>query len=142
MYLLDTNIISYLFLGNDAVHSKFTNIPPDKITTCSIVCSELLYGANKNSLNSDKKNLLNGFYNQLFGQVQIFEYDLSSARIFANLKINLEESGKIIEDFDLMIASVTIDNNLILVTNNTKYFDKIKGLKLENWTTDPETSSG
>ena len=38
------------------------------------------------------------------------------------------------EDFDLMIASICLANDLILITNNTKHFDRIKELKIENWT--------
>jgi len=52
---------------------------------------------------------------------------------FGSIKIKLQESGKIIADMDLIIASTALNWNYTLVTNNTKHFINIKGLLLENW---------
>lgn len=49
------------------------------------------------------------------------------------LKAELEKEGKIIDDADLFIAACALTNNLILITNNEKHFEKIGSLKLENW---------
>ena len=59
--------------------------------------------------------------------------DEKSLNIYARTKAELKRKGGLIDEFDLLIASVAIANGLILVTNNKKHFDRISGLKLENW---------
>jgi predicted nucleic acid-binding protein len=58
---------------------------------------------------------------------------LESTEIFGLLKAQLEISGNRLDDFDLIIASCAMAHNLTLVTNNTKHFQRIDGLKLANW---------
>jgi len=53
---------------------------------------------------------------------------------FAELKSCLEKAGERLDDFDLLIAATALNHNLILVSNNTRYFTRIKNLPLENWT--------
>jgi predicted nucleic acid-binding protein len=60
-----------------------------------------------------------------------------SAQIFGMLKASLKKSGAPLDDFDLLIASCAMAHNLTLVTNNTKHFSRIDGLKLTNWTIYP-----
>jgi tRNA(fMet)-specific endonuclease VapC len=57
----------------------------------------------------------------------------SSAKISAELYSTLRQSGKIIDDIDLLIAGVAIDNDMILITNNEKHFERIPGLNFDNW---------
>jgi predicted nucleic acid-binding protein len=102
-----------------------------ELSLCSIVLSELIIGA----LNHKTKSVeLIDFYKGLGETMNIFDFDVQSAWVFANLKRNLIKQGKIIEDFDLMIASICLVNNLTLVTANTKHFERIEGLKIEDWT--------
>lgn len=53
--------------------------------------------------------------------------------VFADIKAKLFDKGIRIEDMDLLIAATAIYNELTLVTNNTKHFENILGLNLENW---------
>ena len=59
------------------------------------------------------------------------------ADVFGMLKASLKKTGKILDDFDLIIAACAMTGNLTLVTNNTKHFGRIDGLKLANWTSYP-----
>lgn len=52
---------------------------------------------------------------------------------FAKQKAALRRSGTMIDDFDLLIASTAIANNLIAVTDNTKHFERLSALTLQNW---------
>ncbi len=54
------------------------------------------------------------------------------------LKASLKKTGMLLDDFDLIIASSAMTDNLTLVTNNTKHFSRIDGLKLTNWTVYPK----
>ena len=132
MFLLDTNTISYFFRKNPQVTQKISTIKdPNTLLSCSIVASELLFGALQNL---SKKDSLIQFYNIFFQKVEIVDYDLKAAQVFAKIKTELSLKGQLIEDFDLMIATICLTNKLTLVTNNIKYFSKIQNLKLEDWT--------
>ena len=52
---------------------------------------------------------------------------------FGKLKAQLQKSGKVIDDMDLLIASTAISRNMILVTHNTKHFIEIPNLAIEDW---------
>ena len=65
--------------------------------------------------------------------VTVLPFDEASARRFGKLKAELETRGEPLDDLDLEIASIALENNLTLVTNNTDHFKRIKGLELENW---------
>jgi tRNA(fMet)-specific endonuclease VapC len=78
-----------------------------------------------------------------FKQLNVFEEFIAeniiiplsekSAKISAELYSALRQSGSIIDDIDLLIAGIAIENDLTLVTNNQKHFQRIPGLKIENW---------
>mgnify|MGYP000995002247 CR=1 FL=1 len=55
------------------------------------------------------------------------------AEAFGAIRADLERKGQIIGPYDMQIAAQTLTRNLILVTNNTAEFERIPGLKLENW---------
>lgn len=58
-----------------------------------------------------------------------FDVILKAADIYASLK----EQGTLISDADILVAAIAITNNVVLITNNTAHFSKIKGLQLDNW---------
>ena len=57
----------------------------------------------------------------------------SSAMLFGKIKADLKSKDKIIEDLDILIASIAIADNCILVTNNTDHFERVGELQIENW---------
>ena len=67
--------------------------------------------------------------------LEIIPNGQEAAEIFARVKAELEIKGTRLDDFDLLIASCALTHNLILVTNNLKHFQRIPGLRLENWIT-------
>ena len=127
MFLLDSNIISYAIRGNREIKDKI-NQYHDTIKLNSIIQAELFYGAYK-----IKSESLAQVYNIFFETFDILPFGSREATIFAQLKANLANEGNIVEDTDLMIASIALTNNLTLVTNNTKHFARIPDLKLSNW---------
>jgi len=54
--------------------------------------------------------------------------------LYAKEKARLRKSGLTIDDFDLLIGVTAVTNNLVMVTNNTGHFQRIKGIELEDWT--------
>lgn len=132
MYLIDTNILSYGIKGNKEVVNKFAKTDPVLIYTCSIVQAEIYYGL-ENHPNKLKVGQIRQKYDGFFGEVKIVHFDSRSATIYGQIKYFLKQLGRIVEDMDIMIASVAITHNLILVTNNTRHFADIPGLVMEDW---------
>ncbi|EDN65528.1 conserved hypothetical protein [Beggiatoa sp. PS] len=65
--------------------------------------------------------------------MEVLGFDKRSDEVFARLKAELKQTGKMIADMDLMIASICVTNHFTLVTNNTKHFQRIQELSIENW---------
>ncbi len=63
----------------------------------------------------------------------VIDVDKAVMETFSDLKVTLQKIGTVIDDMDLLIAATALTLNLTLVTNNEKYFRKIAGLKIENW---------
>ena len=133
MYLLDTNIVSYLQAGKTSVAQKVTAQDAGEIAICGPVLAELYFGA---YLNPIKEKILIEKYQQVERICQAYDFSSLEAKTYAKLKAELTKAGKIIEDFDLMIASICLANDLILVTHNLKHFKNIPGLKVEDWVVD------
>ena len=70
---------------------------------------------------------------RFLNNMTILPFCEDSSYIFAEQKAVLKKGGNIIADLDLMIASIALNHKSILVTNNTKHFECIKKLKVENW---------
>ena len=130
IYLLDTNTCIY-FLNNSSekIISKFKRLSPSKINLPSITVAELFYGAEKSKAKKKNWAIVENFVSTF----KIVPFDEKSCEIYPKIRVSLEKSGVPIGPMDLLIASISLSNNSILVTNNTKEFKRIKGLKLENW---------
>jgi tRNA(fMet)-specific endonuclease VapC len=66
-------------------------------------------------------------------KLQVLNFNKHSAKIFGRLKAELKSKGTAISDMDLAIASISIQNQHILVTHNRKHFDRINELLIEDW---------
>jgi tRNA(fMet)-specific endonuclease VapC len=128
-FLLDTNICIYLLNGNEILKKKISEIGVFSLSISNATLAELYFGA-YNSQNVDanikrikafKKNLL------------VYSDSDISAEAFGRFKSKLKAQGKIIEDFDILIASIAYANECILVTNNPSHFKRMDELKIENW---------
>ncbi len=128
-YLIDTNIIIYSIKGNAVVQNNFLKNEHIPKSISVISYGELLFGAKK-SQNLEKNIAMVYRIKELF---PIIDVDQAIIETFSELKSNLQKSGSTIDDFDLLIASTALTMNSILVTNNEKHFNRIKGLKIENW---------
>lgn len=126
-YLLDTNIISFYLKGDERLKEKVSgNIYSIAISIISYY--EIVSGFK--SINANKR--INEF-EKFCELVDIVNLDktsiLSSCEIYSSLK----KSGGLIDDIDILIAGIALSNNLVFITGNTKHFERIKNLKIENW---------
>lgn len=130
MYMLDTNICIYIIKQKPkSVIDKFKKMKNANICISSITYSELLYGAEKSS--NIAKNLL--ALTMFLSNIEILSYDESASIDYGIIRSKLEKQGKIIGPLDMLIAAHAKSLNIILVSNNLKEFERVDGLKLENW---------
>lgn len=129
-YLLDTNVcIKYLSGRSPEIRQKMRAIPADLIVLCSVVKSELFYGAMKSQ---QPQQTLAGHI-KFFGQFNSLPFDDAAALRFGEIRAELSKKGTLIGPYDLQIAAIALANNLILVTHNTKEFNRVANLQIEDW---------
>jgi tRNA(fMet)-specific endonuclease VapC len=123
-YLLDTCVLINHLRGKVRIDQKLIE---NGAAISVITWAELIHGVEKSSSRSVNKQLVEGIVEE-FG-IEILPIDVELAEKFGVLKHNQEKIGFKVEDFDLLIAATAMINNLILVTENKKHFNKIRGLK-------------
>jgi len=128
-YLLDTNICIYFLKGKYELAETFDKIGFENLYISEITIAELKFGAAKSDRPKTNKNIIDKLANK-FKQIPIY----SSLDIFAAEKARLRKEGNIVDDFDLLIGSTAIFNEMTLVTNNEKHFIRLNNIQIENWT--------
>lgn len=129
-YLLDTNICIYVMNRRplEIIH-KFKQFHVGDIGVSTITVSELQYGAAK----SKNPKLNNQRVEEFLTPIEILLYDYNAAKSYGELRLNLENRGEIIGPLDMLIAAHALSNDIVLVTNNEKEFQRVNHLKIENW---------
>lgn len=127
-YLLDTNICIYFLKGRFNLVEKFEQIGFENLYISEITLAELKFGAEKSEFPTKNREIINEFSNRI-KLIPIFK----AIDIFAKEKARLRKTGRVVDDFDLLIGSSAIVNNMVLITNNEKHFIDLEGIALENW---------
>ena len=130
MYFLDTNICVYFMSRKyPSVTAKFREHEPSDLVISSIVAGELAYGVeNSTRIESNRRNL------ELFlSKLTVLAWDEAAIWHFGLHKTRLKKAGTKIGELDLLIGCHALAMDAVLVTNNTREFERIEGLKLENW---------
>ena len=131
-YLLDTNTcIAYLNGRSQNVANKMQQKKPSDIVLCSVVKSELWYGAMKSQ--APKKVLAN--LKTFFAPFISLVFDDSAAQCFSDIRADLAKKGTPIGPYDLQIAAIALANDLVVVTHNTREFERVQDLEIEDWHT-------
>jgi tRNA(fMet)-specific endonuclease VapC len=129
-YLLDTNICIYIGKHPDGFPAaRLAALPAGEAGMSVISYLELAYGA----WNSERRESNLASIDQLRGVIPVVPLDIDAAAHFGRIRVELQRRGCLIGPYDLMIAAHALSLDLILVTNNTREFERIEGLRLENW---------
>ncbi len=130
MYLLDTNICIYLINRKpENVVNHIKLLQPHQIKLSAISIAELEYGVSKSKNRDKNRNALVNFASAF----DIIDFNDEDAEVYGLIRANLEKKGLVIGPYDMQIAAQAISRDIILVTNNTKEFERIVNIKLENW---------
>ena len=111
-YLLDTNICISLLKDRYGIREKILDVSVEKCYVSEITIAELYYGAAKSNRP---------------------EHLYPSLKLYGKLKAELEQEGQRLDDFDLLIGATSIVNKMTMVTSNTRHFERIPGIRLEDW---------
>ncbi len=132
-YLLDTNICIYLIKKKSAtLISRLQQTEPASVGLSTIVLSELEYGVEKSQRLAQNRVALA----QFVAPFEIIDYGGQAAREYGRLRSALEGQGQPIGPLDQLIAAHALALGCTLVTNNEREFERVEGLRVENWTTD------
>ena len=130
-YLLDTNIVSYYLRRSlPALEQRINDGLKHRTLAISVVTrAELRYGQIGMTPDDRRRSLIDSFFLRL----PSVEWSIESADHYGALKHTFKTPGTPIGDMDTLIAAHALAENLILVTHNTRHFERIPGLKLEDW---------
>ena len=130
MYLLDTDICIYLLNGSHpALAGRLAAIPASKIGISAVTAAELRFGA----LNSERAKANAERVERFVRPLRLVPFDGEASRHFAQIKSDLKQIGRPIGTMDMLIAACALSVNAALVTNNSREFDRIEVLRVENW---------
>lgn len=131
IYLLDTDVCIALIKGQHGIQERIRNIDPMDIKISDITLAELYFGAYKSGREEH--------FDDVNKIADLFEsYSILYLKKYGELRWMLEKQGKKIGDMDMFIAATALEEDLILVTGNSDHFERIPGLRIENWMERPE----
>lgn len=129
-YMLDTNICIFTVKNRPQQVRDAFNSRHGQLCISSISLMELIYGAEKSAMPEKNLSVVEGFAARL----EVLDYDQVAASHTGQLRAELARIGTPIGQYDQLIAGHARSRGLILVTNNRREFDRVPGLRVEDWT--------
>ncbi len=130
--MLDTDISIYTMKRKPLGVRRMFNIHSGEICISTVTLGELIYGAERSENSRANLESIEGFA----GRLEVLSYDEAAAHQFGQLRQELRDQN--IGPYDFMIAAHARSLSLTLVTNNTKEFERVDGLRIENWVNELE----
>lgn len=129
-YMLDTNICIYAIKHKpEQVFIRLQEHEPIDVCISSVTYAELVHGVEKSKAVEKNRVALA----LLLANIEIMNFDSLAAESYGKIRADLEKAGTPIGPLDMMIAGHAKALGYTVITNNTKEFERVKGLKLENW---------
>src|SRR5688572_12816040 len=127
-FMLDTDSVSFILRGEGGVGARLTTHAPSEVCLSAMSLSELRFGADKR-----RAKRLHKLIDTFIATIQVVSFDAAAATMFGRVCAALRSKGTPIGILDTLIAAHAMSLNLTLVTNNTKHFKQVHGLKTQNW---------
>ena len=131
-YLLDTNLCIRVIRDRPAGLRPRFNAEASGLCVSTVVLYELLYGAEKSAKPVENRSMVERFCHRL----TVLPFDSKAAAHTGDIRANLERRGQVIGAYDLMTAGHARSQGLIVVTGNLREFERVEGLRCEDWLTD------
>ena len=130
MYLLDTNICIYAMKNTySSLTQKLFQVPPSDIFVSSITLGELEYGCAKSKWGQRSRDVMHLF----LSAYTILPFNSDDATLWGSIRADLAAKGSPIGPYDIQLAAQSISKGLILVTHNTREFERVPSIVLEDW---------
>lgn len=130
-WMLDTNTLSNLIRNpRGAIVQRLSSVEPAAVCTSIVVACELRFGAARKG-----SDVLTKRVEQLLGSLTVLPLDEPADQHYADIRTALERAGTPIGSHDLFIAAHARSRGLTLVTHNTREFERVPGLRVEDWLT-------
>jgi tRNA(fMet)-specific endonuclease VapC len=127
-YLLDANAVIVLLNDNTSkLARRARREKPSDFAISAVVVHELFYGAFKSRRATQNIALVDAL------QFAVIEFDKEDARQAGAVRALLASLGTPIGPYDVLIAGQAVARNMILVTHNTDEFERVPGLRIEDW---------
>ncbi len=127
--MIDTNIVIYTLKKRPAKVQAAFKKHSGEMCLSSVSLGELIFGAEKSAQVERNLAVIEG----LAARLKVASFDVQAAMHFGQLRAELVKSGRLIGPYDMMIAGHARAMGLILVTNNFREFNRVPGLRVENW---------
>lgn len=128
-YMLDTNMCIYAQKNISQVIEKIKNNFQYGVAISSITLAELEFGVQASA--NIEKNII-ALY-KFLSIIEILDFDSSAATEYGKIRADLKRKGTPIGNMDMLIAAHAKSEDLIVVTHNTREFERVEGLQLEDW---------
>ncbi len=129
-FLLDTNVVIAFLNGADVpLRGRVLHTPSEDVALCSVVKSELWYGAAKSRDPAGNRARLS----HLFGALVSLPFDDRAAELCGDLRGELARRGQPISVQDSMIAAIALAQDVTLVTRNERELRRVRGLRVSRW---------
>ncbi|MFO1522477.1 MAG: type II toxin-antitoxin system VapC family toxin [Kiritimatiellia bacterium] len=129
-YLLDTNTCIYIIKRSPArVFYRFRLLKVGDVGISAITFCELQFGV-ANSAHPEQNQLA---LTEFLAPLEVLDFPAGAAPLYGKIRTRLQRAGTPIVNYDLLIAAHALQQGLVLVTNNTKEFKRVPGLRMENW---------
>lgn len=130
-YMMDTNICIYAIKNKpESVIRKILSQNPEDLCISVVTYAELMHGVEKSQAVEKNRIAMSLF----LSAITVLDFDGEAAEVYGQIRAELERKGTPIDPMDLLIAGHARSQGLILVTNNTREFARVTGLRIEDWT--------
>ena len=129
-WLLDTCVLSDFARGDQSTLRRLKATPPAQVSLSTITIMEVEYGLARVPR---RAVTIAPVMRALLGAATALPYSAEDARVSASVRAALEKAGIPIGAYDVLIAGTALAHGLILVTSNIREFERVPGLRVENW---------
>ncbi|MHC2145901.1 type II toxin-antitoxin system tRNA(fMet)-specific endonuclease VapC [Pseudomonas sp. 210_17 TE3656] len=130
-FMLDTNICIFTLKNKPEEVREAFNRHHGQLCISTITLMELIYGAEKSAVPERNLSVIEGFAARL----EVLNYDSHAAAHSGQLRAELARAGTPVGPYDQMIAGHARSLGLVLVSNNLREFQRVPGLRVEDWLT-------
>lgn len=129
-FLLDTCVISDFIKGESSTLDTIKSLSPSVLAISTVTLMEINYGL---SLNLTRAKKIQPIIHSFLEKIHILNFSTEDAKESTLIRALLKQQGCPIGPYDILLAGTALNRKLTLVSANTNEFNRIEGLKLENW---------